>query len=641
MSMKEKIIPTIAILSVFIYYMFSLITQGLNFLHNDIVFGLISALSILVLPALISKVILKKGYFGIGYIVSTIIYPFFYILFLVLNRTAGVDMIILYNITSTIIIATSLFLLTLITITESRYHTKKVSLAIIGIIVVILLVIGARTLIGLDSDSLLSLDFLQHNVVSTQMTNGRLCIVPNDCSSLFKKLGYTSYFHSIQTVHTVGSNLNIGIAEVSLNIAFMAISAILIFSYINKYIKDKLISFLATLITIFTFELGSYSFNFILPQTFTLILFLNMLLEKNLNWKKVLLITPILLATHFILGPFFIVISIAYIVLFNSKSKTKTYDLAKTITLLLLLGIIITFVANLRGFSLERTLQTQDVEQLGGFLTNHYFPNNLVFLVVQYGPIIMPLIIAIIYFLFKKKEKENIFLFAIFYIATSLCIYFLGPTYANKFLIGSTVFVVLLIGLLLLDLRTNKFLATIILSLLLFSSLIFYLLNLQRYNLYYTQNTGKISAVVDEDYGIVKHLKNNRYDCQIISDSYTQLIVASNTHYETAGGHYQELETRRALVELIDSPGQRNYERLLTSPDIKTDNLCILLSSRIYSKENYTTSYNVPWLNSMYEHEINNNFRIPDTSRLGLFLLSKDYEIVYLDKNFKLLVVQD
>jgi hypothetical protein len=421
----------------------------------------------------------------------------------------------------------------------------------------------------------------------------------------------------------------------------MAISAILIFSYINKYIKDKLISFLATLITIFTFELGSYSFNFILPQTFTLILFLNMLLEKNLNWKKVLLITPILLATHFILGPFFIVISIAYIVLFNSKSKTKTYDLAKTITLLLLLGIIITFVANLRGFSLERTLQTQDVEQLGGFLTNHYFPNNLVFLVVQYGPIIMPLIIAIIYFLFKKKEKENIFLFAIFYIATSLCIYFLGPTYANKFLIGSTVFVVLLIGLLLLDLRTNKFLATIILSLLLFSSLIFYLLNLQRYNLYYTQNTGKISAVVDEDYGIVKHLKNNRYDCQIISDSYTQLIVASNTHYETAGGHYQELETRRALVELIDSPGQRNYERLLTSPDIKTDNLCILLSSRIYSKENYTTSYNVPWLNSMYEHEINNNFRIPDTSRLGLFLLSKDYEIVYLDKNFKLLVVQD
>jgi hypothetical protein len=46
-------------------------------------------------------------------------------------------------------------------------------------------------------------------------------------------------------------------------------------------------------------------------------------------------------------------------------------------------------------------------------------------------------------------------------------------------------------------------------------------------------------------------------------------------------------------------------------------------------------------LNSMYEHEINNNFGIPDTSRIGFFLLSKDYEIVYLDKNFKLLVVQD
>ena len=58
--MKERIVPTMAILSVFTYYLFNLITQGLNYLHNDLIFGLISALSVLLLPALISKIILKK-----------------------------------------------------------------------------------------------------------------------------------------------------------------------------------------------------------------------------------------------------------------------------------------------------------------------------------------------------------------------------------------------------------------------------------------------------------------------------------------------------------------------------------------------------------------------------------------------------
>ena len=63
-------------------------------------------------------------------------------------------MVALYNITATLIIATSLFLLSLITITESKHHIKKVSLAILAIITVILLVMGSRKIVGLDKDSL-------------------------------------------------------------------------------------------------------------------------------------------------------------------------------------------------------------------------------------------------------------------------------------------------------------------------------------------------------------------------------------------------------------------------------------------------------------------------------------------------------
>jgi hypothetical protein len=137
------------------------------------------------------------------------------------------------------------------------------------------------------------------------------------------------------------------------------------------------------------------------------------------------------------------------------------------------------------------------------------------------------------------------------------------------------------------------------------------------------------------------HLKNNRYDCQIVSDPYTQLIVASNTNYQTAGGHYQNLETREAFVNFVENPTQRSYEELLISPDIKRNELCILLSSRLYSKERYVNQDNIPWLNSMYEYEINNNYGLPEISRLGRFLLSKNYEITYLDSNFRLLVVPE
>ena len=638
--MKERIVPTMAILSVFTYYLFNLITQGLNYLHNDLIFGLISALSVLLLPALISKIILKKGYFGIGYILSTLIYPALYIFFLILNRSIQADMVALYNITATLIIATSLFLLSLITITESKHHIKKVSLAILAIITVILLVMGSRKIVGLDKDSLLSLDFLQHNVVSTQMTDGKICITPNQCSSLFKKLGYTTYYHSIQTAHTVGSNLNIGIAEVSLNIAFIAVSSLLISLFLNRHIKDKTISFLASLSAIFVFELGAHSFNFILPQTFTLFLFLNVLLEKELNWKKVLFISPILISTHFIFGPLLTVIALFFVILFNPEGKPKNYGLAKTLTLLSFLSVIITFVANLRGFSIERLLQMQEIEQLG-YLTNYYFPDNLNFLAIQYAPLLLPLIVATIYFILKKKNRENISLFAIFYICISLSLFFLGPTYANKFLIGVSLFAVLLIALLLSDLRTNKIVAVIILSLLLTSSIPFYLLNIQKYNRFYTQNNGKISATTNDDDGIIMHLKNNRYDCQIVSDPYTQLIVASNTNYQTAGGHYQNLETREAFVNFVENPTQRSYEELLISPDIKRNELCILLSSRLYSKERYVNQDNIPWLNSMYEYEINNNYGLPEISRLGRFLLSKNYEITYLDSNFRLLVVPE
>ena len=116
-------------------------------------------------------------------------------------------------------------------------------------------------------------------------------------------------------------------------------------------------------------------------------------------------------------------------------------------------------------------------------------------------------------------------------------------------------------------------------------------------------------------------------------------MIESRTSYKTAGGHYQELATRKALIEFIDNPTEETYEQLLLSPDIKTNSICILLSSRVFSKDMYLYYDHIPWLNSMYEYEINSSYGIPDIASLMHFLAPKGYQITYLDSNFRLLTL--
>lgn len=629
--MRERLLPTLTTILIFGYYIITLLTKGLNYLQHDLLFGTIAAFSILILPALISKFILKRKYFGVGYVLSTLIYPIFYALSYLFHHQFNIDATLTYNVIALLILFSCLYLTALITYKEDLYNSKKVTKAIFGILIVLALILGTRQLLGLEKDSLLSLDFLQHNAVSMQISEGELCLTPNDCSSLFKKLGYTSYFHTIQTVLTVGFGVETALAETSFSLAFITISTLAIFTLFQKYLKDDEQAFLGALIAIFVFELGAYSFNFFLPQTLTLLLFVNILAEDNLSWIKIFLTTPILLAIHFIFGPFFTGILFIYQIFFNSRNRNNS--LAKTITLLSFLAVIITFVANYRGFSVEKLIQQADIAQLG-FYSNYYFPHNLEFIARQYGLLLIPLLISIIYFLFKKKTS-SIVLFSILYISISLSCYFLAPTYANKFFLGSSVFISFLLTSLLADLKFKKFLRFLLLLAILVSTLPFYLLNFSQYNIFYTQNSGKISGIVREDRDIIEYLQKNTFDCQILSDPYSQIVVTGQTSYDTAGGQYQELLTRKVLMEFIESPNEKTYEDLLSSNDIQTP-FCLLLSGRLYTSNKYVNQSNAPWLNSMYEYEINNNYNIGDFGDLIDFLKSKDYEISYSDEHFQL-----
>lgn len=633
MSLRERTIPTIMTLTVLIYSVFALFVPRYNYLSTNVVFGVIISLSIFIFPALVSKTIFRKDYFGIGYILATLIYPIYYLLIYFLGRNFNVNTVGIYQDIAVIHLFATLLLLIINIYTEKKTNARNISKAIVGISITIGIIAIIKYILGLTSSSLLSIDFLQHNTVAIQMGEGKLCITPNDCSSLFKQIGYTTYFHTIQTFLTVGFNLSSGIEGTAFNIGFIAISVLAIFSLFQRRIKDDEQSFIGALIAAFFFELGAYTFSFALPQTLAFFFFLMILAEGNLTWKKTLLTIPFLIATHFIFGPFFTVILVTYNFVYNEKtSHNKIY---RTLTILSLISVVFSLVANYRGVSIERIMQMPQIENLG-YYTNYYFPDNLTYLAQQYGLFFLILVIAVIYSLITQKDKRFV-QFSIFYIAVCYTCYFLAPTYANKFLIGSTVFESYLITNMLSTIKFSKTTRFALIWILFLSTIPVYLLNHTKYDEYYTQADGTISAITQEDEAIISHLKENNYNCQIISDPYTQLIISSETTYDTAGGQYQDLETRQALLNFIQNPNNETYENLLISQEITTMDFCILITGRTVVSKEYVNKNNIPWLNSLLEYELDNNGNIGDNTELINLLLSKDYKVSYTDSHFLLL----
>jgi hypothetical protein len=633
MSIKERTIPTITVIGFLIYCISKICLKGFNTLSDDMIFATAGALSIFVFPGLVSKTIFRKNYFGIGYILATLIYPIYYLLIYFLGQRYNIDTVNLYQKIAVIHLSVTLLLLLINVYTEKRTNAKEVSKAIIGAGITIGIILLLRYILGLTSSSVLSLDFLQHNTVAIQMGEGRLCLTPNECSSLFKQLGYTTYFHTIQTLLTVGFNLPLGIAETAFELGFTAISVLLIFYLFQQRIKDDEQSFIGALISVFFFELGAYTFSFTIPQTLTFLFFLMVLAEKDLNWKKILVVIPLLTAVHFIFGPLFAVILIIYNSTYKQEiSGNKVY---KTLTILSIIAIIFSLTANYRGFSVEKVMQLPQIESLG-YYTNYYFPDNLMYLAQQYGFFLLLLLIAVIYSLITQKNKKFVY-FSIFYIGFCYTCYFLAPTYANKFLIGSTVFGSYLITNMLSSIHFSKLFRFILIWIIFISIIPFYLVNHAKYDEYYTQSEGTISAITRNDKTIISQLEENDYQCQIISDPYTQLIISSTTDYDTSGGQYQDLETRKSLLDFVTNPNNETYENLLVSREIKTMDFCILITGRIISSKEYVNQDKIPWINSLLEYELNNNEKISNNTELIDLLISKGYKVSYNDSHFLLL----
>jgi hypothetical protein len=397
----------------------------------------------------------------------------------------------------------------------------------------------------------------------------------------------------------------------------------------KKVTKSTLWSQLGVLLTLLTFVMGGYDFVFFIPQTFALYLFLLVMQEEKLSVVQRILVSIMLFSTHFIIGTVFVGYLWFKALIVDKVKKRKESTL---LLLFLLLSVCFFFLANVAGFSIEKLIQ-QDTIEIIGSLTNTYSPNNLYVYLQNLGAGWFLVAIAYIATLLQKRREKYLLSFFTF-ISFGAIFYFLAPTYANKFAIGLSFFATLVVIRYLQSLGFKPLIKSLLFAVLIpIWGLNFYV-QYNRYLTFYTQENGDVSAVVRQDKAIIEYIENNDLtDTFIVSDPYTQIIIASLGNVDTANAQYMQLETRENLLEYLENPNSETYEKLLTSPGIPGGTeVHILYTSRL---ERSIELNDYAWLYNIYSLPIDNSYPITvldedlleDQRRL-------EKQLIYISDNF-------
>lgn len=614
------------------YLIFSIFSRGLPSLGDNYIFIGYLVFTTLTFPNLLSKVIFKSRVFGVSSALLFIYFPIQFLIQILIANLTGLSFneILPFGVIFNLILWNTLFILFIIGDNkkgnESEIILKEVASALFpAIVFVVLVFIFIR-----QRDSVVALDYLQHLTVSNKIFhNGMLCILPGQCSNLFLQHGYTTFYHIIfGNIASFLGNDPVRTFYV-LDIVFPLVVSIPLYMIFKRVTRSTLWSQLGVLLSLLTFVMGGYDFLFFIPQTFALYIFILTLKERKLSVLQLIVISLLLFSIHFIIGIVFIgYLWFRFLVIQKLKTKKE-----KTIFLLLLgLSVIFFVLANIAGFSVEKLIQQNAIEIVGG-LTNAYYPNNLSVYFQNLGAGWLLVLIAYIGTLLQKKKDETI-LSLFTFISFGIMFYFLAPTYANKFAIGLGFFAVLIIIKYLWSLGFKP-----VLKLLLFGALILiwgfnYYVQYSRYLTFYTQENGDVSAIVKQDEAIVEYIKENSLeDTFIISDPYTQIVIAALGNVDTANAQYMQLETRNNLLEYLKNPSIQSYEELLTSPGIPGGiEINILYTSRL---ERTIELDDYAWLYNIYSLPINNSYAITILNEdLLEYQRRQEKELIYISDNF-------
>ena len=614
------------------YFTFSLFTDGLQSFANNYIFIGYLIFTTLTLPNFLSRVIFKSRLFGLTSAFSYLYFPIQFLLQVLIANLTGLSLgeILPFGVIFNLILWNILFLLFVIGDNKSGNESEFTLRQILSAILPAILYLLFTFILIRQKDSVIALDYLQHLTVPNKiLNNGVLCILPGQCSNLFLQHGYTTFYHIIF------GNLStfIGTDAIKsfyvLDIVFPLVASIPIYLKLKEITKSTIWSQLGVLLALLTFVMGGYDFVFFLPQTLALYFLVLILREKELKLSQLIIGTLLLLPTHFIVGPLFAgYLWFRFLIVKNLKSNKE-----KTILLLLLaLSVLFFCLANISGFSVEKLLQG-DALKVVGSATNTYYPNNIFVYIQNLGTGWLLVLIAYFSTLIQKnKDTEDISLLS--FITFGIIFYFLAPTYAHKFAIGLAFFSTILIIKYLWKLGFKPIMKVVLFTLLIVTWGLNYFVQYNRYLKFYTQEDGTTSAIVKEDRAIIDYLKeNNLTDTFIISDPYTQLIVASLGNIDTANAQYMPQETRKNFLEYLENPGVDTYEKLLTSPGIPGGkDISILYTSRIHRSLNLDDR---AWIYNIYSLPVSNSYSI---NKVGENLLRDqerlDKDLIYISDNF-------
>lgn len=494
----------------------------------------------------------------------------------------------------------------------------------------------------LHSPYSLNWDLYEHQTLTNSILGGKINLIPSLLTDTFGFNGYSTLFHSL--VATSQAFFNMPVLSYWTTISFFHLMIAIFASYVlaKEISNNKLIAFIASLITAFAFDSSiSYTTLFLIPQTFTALLFVFLCTQliseakngRTMNPVLIIFSSLFLFINHYIVGllaAFSYITSYLYIRFSQEiEKRVRVQHLLTGGLFICLMGIIFSSSIPL-GF-----INSGEAQDYALNLTD-----KLNIMRQSYGYLLLLLLpLGISSVIFAKKRVEILFLSLLLFLVS---IVLMQVPYTVKFYTLTRFFVdaFLAIGVYTILKRMNAFFKILSVSILAISLLSIFITNtiawkgILRYQDLYVQ-------VSDEEIKAAEflHKTYSSSDVFLVSDPATQNILEPLSGINSQGGAYTSKETRKILSEINKEKDTKKISSDLYKINDKIGptkgKRLFILSGRYFEwqksleTQKMAFSYNVWNPSSLTLSDIKYiDSLLSDSSRFRLLYLNRDVAIV-------------
>ncbi len=258
---------------------------GFENLQSNVIWVAYSIFLVLTLPALISK-----GFFGAPFISFTaaVCYLYYPLAYLILFGVSNLFDVNFSSLTFAFAIFTIFYwnyLLAFLTFKlKEKYIESLVKNSFYVLVPVVIFILFSIVFIRQPS-SVLATDYIQHQTVATVMNEReQFCLIPNDCSNLFLQVGYTTFYHFILGTIGIFNGNDLSVVLYILDFVWTAVIAVVIYKFMLSRLNHYIFASIGVFFSLIIFINGAYDTQFFLPQTLSLLLFLNIISSEKLSF---------------------------------------------------------------------------------------------------------------------------------------------------------------------------------------------------------------------------------------------------------------------------------------------------------------------------------------------------------------------